>query len=145
MMIKKFALLAAATMLTVGVNAPALAQGKPAAKATPPAAKAPEGGASLTKEQQEHGIRTFGLLASAMQSKNVPNEVKSVLMLCVYENSVGKISEAMDKVVAANPGKIDSAKPEEMLSLMAQICGYEPPATAKAAPDTAPATPPAGR
>ncbi len=81
---------------------------------------------SLSQEQKDHGVETFKLLASAMQSDKVPESVKSVLMACMYENSVGKISETVDKVIAANPGKIDRAKPEQMVGVIAQVCGYKP-------------------
>ena len=129
-MTKKTAL-AVGAMLLLGVNAPALAQKKPAPKA--PAAQG-----ALTQEQKDHGVETFRLIASAMQSQNVPDDVKSVLMGCIYENPIGKISEATDKVIAANPGKVDRTKPEQMLSVIAQICGYEPPKDA-ATPAPAPA------
>jgi len=120
------------------IGTPALAQG----------AKSPP---ALTQEQKDHGVETFRLIASAMQSENVPNDVKSVLMGCMYENPIGKISETVDSALAANPGKIDRTKPEQMLSVIAQVCGYEPPATGTAAPGKAPAAPgkppaaPAGR
>jgi hypothetical protein len=97
----------------------------------------------LTEEQKQHGIETFRLIASAMQSQNVPNDVKSALMGCVYENAVGKISDTVDSALAANPGKVDRAKPEQMLAVIAQICGYEAPAAGTT--PTPPATPPAAR
>jgi len=106
---------------------------------------------SLTQVQKDHGVETFRIIASAMQSENVPNDVKSVLMGCMYENPIGKISETVDSALAANPGKIDRTKPEQMLGVIAQVCGYEPPAAGAAAPGKAPATPgkppatPAGR
>jgi len=140
---KNVALALGAMMLSV--SAPALAQKAPAAKAAP-------GAVPLTQEQQDHGVQTFGILASAMQSNNVPNDVKAVLMACVYDNSIGNISQTVDKVLAANPGKIDRTKPDQMLSVMAQICGYEPKADAAAGSatptpkaTTPPATTPKGR
>jgi hypothetical protein len=118
------------------------------ATASAVSAQTPAPSARLTDEQKEHGIETFRLIASAMQSQNVPNDVKSALMGCVYENPVGKISDTVDNAIAANPGKIDRSKPEQMLGVIAQICGYEPPAQGAApAPGNAPtaAKPPAAR
>ncbi|HEY7808114.1 MAG TPA: hypothetical protein VIC34_13025 [Croceibacterium sp.] len=130
--------LGTAALALVATHAPARAQGaKPLT--------------TLTQEQKDHGVETFRLIASAMQSENVPSDVKSVLMGCMYENPIGKISETVDSALAANPGKIDRTKPEQMLSVIAQVCGYEPPATGTAAPGKAPAAPgkppaaPAGR
>jgi hypothetical protein len=134
---KNVALALGAIMLSVG--APALAQKAPAAKAAPAAV-------ALTKDQQDHAVQTFGIVASAMQSANVPNDVKVVLMACVYDNSIGNISETVDKVIAANPGKVDRTKPDQLLSVIAQICGYQPTADAaagSATPTPKATTPPA--
>ena len=105
----------------------ALAQAPAAAQDAKPAAP-------LTEDQKNHGVETFRLLASAMQSQNVPDDVKSALMGCMYENAIGKISQTVDSVIAANPGKIDRTKPDQMLGVIAQICGYEPKAGAATAP-----------
>ena len=100
----------------------------------------------LTDAQKEHGIETFRLIASAMQSQNVPDDVKSALMGCIYENLVCKISDTVDNALAANPGKVDRAKPEQLLGVIAQVCGYEPPAQGTTPPAAAAAkTPPAPR
>jgi hypothetical protein len=112
----------------------ALAQAPAVAQDAKPAAP-------LTEDQKNHGVETFRLLASAMQSQNVPDDVKSALMGCMYENAIGKISQTVDSVIAANPGKIDRAKPDQMLGVIAQICGYEPKAGAATAP-AAKSTPP---
>ena len=112
--------IAGAVALAVGAG-PAVAQ-----QATPLT--------SLTQEQKDHGVETFRVLASAMQSPNVPEKVKSVLMGCMYENSVGKISEAVDGVIKDNPGKIDRTKPEQVVGVIARICGYEPDPAAATAP-----------
>ena len=119
--------IAGAVALAVGAG-PAMAQ-----EATPLT--------SLTQEQKDHGVETFRVLASAMQSPNVPDEVKSVLMGCMYENSVGKISEAVDGVIKDNPGKVDRTKPEQIVGVIARICGYEPTAANAATPNAKPAAP----
>ena len=63
----------AADGATVAVGA-LLGQITEGAGATKPAA-AP----ALTQEQKDHGVETFRLIASAMQSQNVPDDVKSAL------------------------------------------------------------------
>jgi hypothetical protein len=133
----KIALMGGAALALVA--SPLLAQtAKPAAPRT------------LTEEQKAHGIETFRLIASGMQSQNVPDDVKSVLMGCIYENPIGKISDAVDQIVAANPDKVDRTKPEQMLGVIASVCGYEPkdvapaPATGKT-PAPAPSGTPKGR
>jgi hypothetical protein len=128
----KYAFAGAAVLLVGTLQSPALAQSK---QATPLA--------SLTQEQKDHGVETFQLLASAMQSPNVPEKIKSVLMGCMYENSVGQISEAVDGVIKDNPGKIDRTKPEQVVGVIARICGYTPDETApSAAPGKKTGTPP---
>ena len=133
--------LSCAALALALATSPALAQSaKPAAAA-----------AGLTEEQKNHGIETFRVIASGMQSQNVPDEVKSVLMGCIYENPIGKISDAVDKVIAGNPGKVDRTKPDQLLGVIASVCGYEPPADAAAPADSgearapAPTTTPKGR
>lgn len=117
------ALFLAAAVLLAGTHAPALAQAKATA-------------AAPTKEQQDHAIQDFAIMASAMRSDKVGDDVKSALMGCLYTNTLEKISTAVDKVIADNPGKIDRTKPDSLLSVMAAVCGYRPqkPAAAPAAP-----------
>jgi hypothetical protein len=124
---KKAAILAAAAML-LGYQAPALAQAKPAAAASAP----------LTADQKQHAVEDFGIMASAMRSDQVPDDVKAALMGCIYSNPLSKISSAIDEISAANPGKVDRTKPDSVLGAMAAVCGYKP--------SQAPAaTPPAGQ
>jgi hypothetical protein len=77
-------------------------------------------------------------MIGALESKEVETPVKNQLFTCIYENSLAKIADAVDKAVAANTGKIDKTNPTQMLGLMAGVCGYKPAATKKA-----PAPPPA--
>jgi hypothetical protein len=64
-------------------------------------------------------------------------------MGCIYSNKLETISTAIDKLIEANPGKVDRAKPDDLLSAMVAICGYKPTAPATGAPAApgAPATP----
>ncbi|MFD2136414.1 inositol monophosphatase family protein [Novosphingobium resinovorum] len=73
------------------------------------------------------------VLISGLQSDKIEEPVKGALVGCIYDNSLGKITESMDKVIAENSGKISRDNPSELLSVMAQICGYKPTAPAAGA------------
>jgi hypothetical protein len=124
-MMKKFAIAATALLLT----GPAIAQTN---------ASGPIGAT-----QQEHAVQDFAVLASAMRSENVPDDVKAALMGCIYSNKLETISTAIDSLIAANPGKVDRTKPDDLLSALVAVCGYKPSATAPAAKPPV-AKPPAG-
>lgn len=118
---------------------PALAATKPAAK---PAAKTAAAAAATPGGNQEvqSALLYLKVLISGLQSDKVEEPVKAALVGCLYDNSLGKISTSMDKVIADNPTKIHKDNPSEVLSVMAQICGYRPQPGA-AAPAPAPANP----
>lgn len=134
---KRVATIAAAALLLSGLSGPALAQTKAPAKA--PAA------APASTEQQDHAVQDFAVLASAMRSDKVGDDVKAALMGCIYSNSLKTISDAIDKVIVANPGKVDRTKPEDLLSVMVAVCGYKPSAAPAAGQATPPAAAPTGR
>jgi len=152
--VKKFGYIAVALLLA-GTHQAAVAQrGKAAAKpaaaaAAKPATTAASASDDLTADQKDHAIQDFGVMSSAMRSDKVPDEVKSALMGCIFSNSLSKISSAIDKVSADNPGKVDRKSPDSILGAMAAVCGYEPSSTAAAAPTGPTAKPqqgaPAGR
>jgi len=127
-MMMKVSIAAAVALLSV-THAPAFAQAKA------PAAPA------LTEAQQTHAVQDFAILASAMRSDKVGDDVKSALMGCIYSNDLQTISTAIDKLIAANPGKVDRAKPDELLSAMVAVCGYRP---GSATPAAGAQTPPPG-
>ncbi|WP_285017774.1 hypothetical protein [Novosphingobium sp. fls2-241-R2A-195] len=130
------AALAIAGTSSVACAAAPKAAAKSAAK---PAAAAPAGGDS----QAQHAMLYLKVLISGLQSDKIEEPVKGALVGCIYDNSLGKITESMDKVIAENSGKISRDNPSELLSVMAQICGYKPTAPAAG---TAPAKPaPQGR
>jgi len=137
-------ILIAAALLVAG---PALAQtaAKPAAKpapaTTPPAASAPAGQPS--KDQLEDAAFDMRVFVSAMASDKVEGPIKDALFECIYNNNFGKISDGIGKVAAQNPDKVAKRNPEQILGVMASLCGYRPkPAEAGAAPAApAPAKP----
>ncbi len=120
----KRSVLGAAALLLAGPPGPTFAQ---------TTASAP-----ISQAQQEHAVQNFAVLASAMQSDKVPEDVKAALMGCIYSNKLETIGAAIDKLIGANPGKVDRAKPDDLLSAMVAVCGYKPAAT------PAPVAPPAG-
>ena len=102
----------------------------------------------ISATEQQHAVQNFAVLASAMQSDKVPEDVKAALMGCIYSNKLETIGTAIDKLIEANPGKVDRAKPDDLLSAMVAICGYKPSAsapTAKAPAGKPPAGAPQGR
>jgi hypothetical protein len=96
----------------------------------------------ISAAEQEHAVQNFAVLASAMQSDKVPEDVKAALMGCIYSNKLETISTAIDGLIAANPGKVDRAKPDDLLSAMVAVCGYKSAAPSAAKP---PAGAPQGR
>ncbi|MEC3949552.1 hypothetical protein [Sphingobium sp. HWE2-09] len=87
-----------------------------------------------TKAQLDSAAYVLRVVTSALQSSEVEPPVKSALFDCLYSNSVSKVSEATDKVIAANAGKVDRKDPSQMLAVIAGVCGYRPPAAAAAKP-----------
>ena len=147
-MIMQRPLIAAAVMALAGMSGVALAQAKP--KPAAPAARAPGAvpapptnlppSLQPTKEQIEDAAYQMRVLVAGMNSDKVDAPIKDALFECLYQNSFAKISDGIGKVIAGNPGKINKRDPEQVLGVMAGICGYRPkPEAAAATP--APATP----
>ena len=101
-------------------GAPALAE-----TATPPAKAA--------DPQVEHAVLYLKVLISGLQSDKVEEKVKSELVGCLYNNSLGKITASMDQLIADNPDKIHRDNANEVLSGLVALCGHH----AGAAPTTA--------
>jgi hypothetical protein len=112
----------AAALLLAGTQTPAFAQAKAPVK---PAA---------TEEQQTHAVQAFAVMSSAMRSDKIGNDVKSALMGCIYSNKLETISDAIDKLILANPGKVDRNNADQLLSAMVAVCGYKPTSAPTAAP-----------
>ncbi|WP_420143219.1 hypothetical protein [Sphingobium sp.] len=91
-----------------------------------------------SRAQLDNAAHVLRVVMTAMQSNEVEQPVKNALFDCVYSNSIGKISEATEKVIAANPGKVDRKDASQMLAVIAGTCGYRPPAGAAPAKKPAP-------
>jgi len=113
------ALIATPTLAAKPSKAPAKAAPAPAHAAPPP--------------QVEHAMLYLKVLISGLQSEKVEQPVKGALVGCLYNNSLGKITDSMEKVIAENPGKISRDDPSQLLSAMVVICGYKPEAPAAGA------------
>jgi len=97
-------------------------------------AKAPPPKAAPSKAKVEAAVFRLRVIVSAFQSDKVAAPIKDALFGCMYENSMQKISDAVDKVIAANPGKIKPNDPTQMLGVIAGTCGYKPPPAAAKPP-----------
>lgn len=115
---RKLAIVAAGFSLAAS-GAPALAQDE---------------AAPSSEEQQQRAVRYLQVLIGGLQSENVGDDVKGILVGCLYGNTLRHISDEVDKVIAANP-QLDRTNNSQMLGLIARICGYEPPAQASPAPN----------
>ena len=127
--------------------APALAA--PAAKPAGKAAAVPAAGTE-TPAQVKDAMFNLKVLISALQSDKIEQPVKGALVGCLYNNSLGKITDSMEKLIADNPGKISKDNPNQVLSALLAICGYSPEAAAAAtgaagASATTPKKAPTGR
>ena len=88
-----------------------------------------------SKAQLESAARVLNIISGALQSKSVEEPVKTALFECLYANPLSKVSEATNKVIARNPGKVNAKDPSQMLAVIAGTCGYRPTAPAsKSAP-----------
>jgi len=97
-------------------------------------AKAPVAATAQTPPPEvEHAMFYLKVLISALQSDKVEQPVKGALVGCIYNNSLSKITDSMDKVIAENAGKISRDDPNQVLSAMVAICGYKPVGAAPAA------------
>ncbi|WP_217998635.1 hypothetical protein [Novosphingobium naphthalenivorans] len=112
--------------MTSAALAAALA-GTGAMAATP--AKAPAK-APASKVEVQDAMLYLKVIISGLQSDKVEQPVKGALVGCLYNNSLGQITDSMEKVIAENPGKIHKDNPSELLGVMVRICGYNPQAAA---------------
>lgn len=118
---RKFAGILSSMALVAGLA------GTSAMAATP--AKAPAT-APVSKTQVQDAMLYLKVLIGGLESDKVEQPVKGALVGCLYNNSLGKITESMDKVIAENPGKIHKDNPSELLGVMVRICGYRPQSAA---------------
>ncbi|AOL23705.1 hypothetical protein Ga0102493_112696 [Erythrobacter litoralis] len=92
-----------------------------------------------TEQTRQHAVQNMSLLISALSSEQVDEQVKNVLMGCIYNNSMRQITVAMDKAIAADPARFDRADNGVMLGVMAGVCGLQ--AQPQGAPGEQPAQP----
>jgi hypothetical protein len=97
-------------------------------------------GTQPTKEQIEDAAFEMRVLIGAMNSDKVDAPIKDALFECLYQNNFAKISDAISKVIAQNPDKVAKRNPDQILGVMAGVCGYRPKAPAAGA-TPAPAAP----
>lgn len=113
---RRFARLCALGAVAALALAPAMAQTPAKPADVSPAERA----------KVERAAFNFKLLLSAMQSDKIPVPVKDALFGCIYTNSLSKVTEAMDKLIAANSARINRTNPDQMIGVMAGVCGYRP-------------------
>jgi hypothetical protein len=133
------------TILALGaalVASPVLAA--PAPKAAPKASAATGNGTQAPPQVQD-AMLYLKVLISALQSDTIEQPIKGALVGCLYNDSLGAITENMGKLIAQNPGKVSRDNPSQVLSAMLAVCGYRPedapakPGAAAPAPKAAPA------
>jgi len=99
----------------------------PAGAATTPA--------NPTQTQLRNAQETLSLIVSALNSKDIPADMKDGLFGCIYEAPLKEISSKAADVLAKNP-KLDAKNASARILVIAKVCGAPipvPPA-AKAAP-----------
>lgn len=136
------------TMLALGavlIASPVLAAPAPKA-ATKPATAAAAG--PQPAPQVQDAMLYLKVLISALQSETIEQPIKGALVGCLYNDSLGAITENMGKLIAQNPGKVSRDNPTQVLSAMLAVCGYQPedtPTQSGAAAKPAPKAAPTGR
>lgn len=107
---------AAGALLLTGIHGPAVAQEAQVRQAQP-----------ASPEFQKRAVENLRVLISGLQSEKIETEIKDVLVACLFANSLGEISEAVDKAIEANPERFDRSNPNQLLGVMVGVCGYQPP------------------
>ncbi len=90
----------------------------------------------LSQADQDRVVRDLQVLIGGLQSENIEDEAKAVLISCLYENSLKTISEQMAIALGNNP-QIDQTNGSQLLMVMLAICGYQPAQSQAAAPAAA--------
>ncbi|MEW9855460.1 hypothetical protein [Novosphingobium sp. M1R2S20] len=104
--------------------------------AVPAFAAAPKAGTAAPAEVQKAGSEEvqnamlyLKVLISALQAEELNQGVKGALVGCLYNNTLGTITQSMDKLIAENPDKISRDNPNQLLQGLAAVCGYQPEAS----------------
>ena len=87
--------------------------------AVPAGAAAPD---NPTQAQLRDAQETLSLIVSALNSKDIPNEMKNGLFGCIYEAPLKEISAKAADVLAKNK-KLDPKNPDARLLVIAKVCG----------------------
>lgn len=111
----------------VDVQAKTVAKAPVAAKPVAKPMSAPP-----TEEELKAANDTLSLMVSAFNSKDIPNETKAGLLLCLYGNPLGKITRSQAQAMAADKS-IDAKSPVQRLLVIAAVCGAPLPAGKDAA------------
>lgn len=130
----------AAAIGMVALPATAFAQ----AQTMPPAATPPPAAANPVTDDGELINRAgliFGLFSQAVRTDEIPEDEKSALVGCMYENNLKTISQETGRVLAENP-EVDATQPQNVYLIAATVCGARAPSQpATDTPDAPPATP----
>lgn len=88
-----------------------------------------------TQAQLRDAQQTLSLIVSALNSKDIPADMKNGLFGCLYEAPLREISAKAADVLAKNK-KLDPKNPDARILVIAKVCGASipAPAAAKAAP-----------
>ena len=103
------------------------AAGIAAAGAAPALAQEAQG--EPTQEQMQTAVKHFNVVGGALTAEAVPMELKNALFSCVYGNAFRQISENASGLIAANE-QLKADDPQSMLTALAAVCGFQPPAPA---------------
>jgi hypothetical protein len=82
--------------------------------------------AAPSQAQLRDAQQTLSLIVSALNSKDVPEDMKDGLFGCLYENPLGKIADGATKVWAQNAKgdkKLDPKNATAQLLVVAKVCG----------------------
>lgn len=74
-----------------------------------------------TQAQQAAAVETLKVIMAGLQSKDVPEQVKSAIVGCLYLHNLREISEKTTTVMKQN--KLDPKDPNKRLTAIAAICG----------------------
>ncbi|MET1754882.1 hypothetical protein ABVV53_05325 [Novosphingobium sp. RD2P27] len=108
----------------------------PAYAAAPKGASArPAAGQKEAPAEVQHAMLYLKVLISALQADKLDQGIKGALVGCLYNNTLGTITESMDKLIAANPDKVSRDDPNQLLQALAAVCGFQPEAPTPASSD----------
>ncbi len=111
--------------LAASAATPAVATA-PAPVASSAPAGTPAAAGAAGKAASKNVMLYLDVFYAALHSDKVDHAVKERLVGCLYDNSLHKITDAMDSTIAKNADKVHLDNPSQVLDVMALICGYKP-------------------